>query len=145
MAIEVKISSFSINHELSRYLIQSFSNAGRSNVPDFMNLFWQQQGKLFSSSAKGVRSHTMIIRLCLSLAAKSACCYQELRNSGILKSPNQGTLRDYCNIVKPKPGFNKPVIDELLGLSKSFSNTQRYIVLLFDEMKICFNLLYVPI
>ena len=84
----------------------------------------------------------MIIRFCLSLAAKSASCYEELRNSGILKLPSQRTLRDYRNFVKPKPGFNKLVIDELVGLTKSYSNTQRYIVLLFDEMKIPSNLVF---
>ena len=84
----------------------------------------------------------MIIRFCLSLAAKSASCYEELRNSGILKLPSQRTLRDYRNFVKPKPGFNKLVIDELVGLTKSYSNTQRYIVLLFDEMKIRSNLVF---
>ena len=142
MTIELKKSSFSVDHELSGDLIQIFSNADRSNVTDFMNLFWQQQQKLFSSSAKGVRFHPMIIRFCLSLAAKSASCYEELRNSGILKLPSQRTLRDYRNFVKPKPGFNKLVIDELVGLTKSYSNTQRYIVLLFDEMKIRSNLVF---
>ena len=76
----------------------------------------------------------MIIRFCLSLAAKSASCYEELRNSGILKLPSQRTLRDYRNFVKPKPGFNKLVIDELVELTKSYSNRQRYIVLLFDVL-----------
>ena len=142
MAIELKKSSFSVDHELSGDLIQIFRNADRLNVTDFMNLFWQQQQKLFSSSAKGVRFHPMIIRFCLSLAAKSASCYEELRNSGILKLPSQRTLRDYRNFVKPKPGFNKLVIDELVGLTKSYSNTQRYIVLLFDEMKIRSNLVF---
>ena len=107
-----------------------------------MKLFWQQQQKLFSSSAKCVRFHPMIIRFSLSLAAKSAFCYKELRNSGIVKLPSQRTLRDYYNFVKPKPGFNKLVIDELVGLTKWYSNTQRYIVLLFDNMKIGSNLVF---
>ena len=84
----------------------------------------------------------MIIKFCLSLAVKSASCYEELRNNGIRKLPSQRTLRDYRNFVKPKPGFNKLVIDELVGLTKSYSNTQRYIVLLFDEMKIRSNLVF---
>ena len=44
--------------------------------------------------------------------------------------------------MKPKPGFNKFVIDELVGLMKSYPNTQSYIVLLFDEMKMRFNLVF---
>ena len=142
MAIELKKSSFSVDHELSGDLIQIFSNADRSNVTDFMNLFWQQQQKLFSSSAKCVRFHPLIIRFCLSLAVKSASCYEELRNRGILRLPNQRTLRDYRNFVKPKPGFNKLVIDELVGLMKSYPNIQSHIVLLFDEMKMRFNLVF---
>ena len=142
MATELKKLSFSVDHELSGDLIQTFSKADRSNVTDFIKLFWQQQQKLFSSSAKCVRFHPMIIRFCLSLAARSAFCYEELRNSGIVKLPSQRTLRDYHNFVKPKPGFNKLVIDELVGLTKSYSNTQRYIVLLFDEMKIRSNLVF---
>ena len=107
-----------------------------------MNLFWQLQQKLFSCSAKGVRFHPMIITFCLSLAAKSASSYEEIRNSDTLKLPSQRALRGYRNFVKPKPGFNKLVIDELVGLTKSYSNTQRYIVLLFDEMKIRSNLVF---
>ena len=68
MAIELKKSSFSVDNKLSGDLIQVFSNAERSNVTDFMNLCWQQQHKLFSSSAKAVRIHPLIIRFCLSLA-----------------------------------------------------------------------------
>ena len=89
MAIELKKSSFSVDNKLSGNLIQVFSNAERSNVTDFMNLCWQQQQKLFSSSAKAVRFHPMTIRFCLSLANKSASCYEEIRNSGIFKLPSQ--------------------------------------------------------
>ena len=51
-------------------------------------------------------------------------------------------FRDYRHFVKPKPDFNEPVIDELVGLIKPYSNPQRYIVLLFDEMKIRWNLVF---
>ena len=64
--------------------------------------------------------------------AKSASCYEEIRDSGIFKLQSQGTLWDYGNFVKSKPGFNRLVIDELVELTKSYSNRQRYIVLLFD-------------
>ena len=142
MTVELKKSSCSVDHDLSKDLIQIFSKADQSNVTPFMNLFWQQQQKLFSSNAKGVRFHPMIIRLCLSLAAKSSSCYGELRNSGLLVLPSQRTLRDYRNFVKPKPGYNKDVITELVELTKSYSDIQRYVVLLFDEMKIRSNLVF---
>ena len=97
-------------------LIEIFSNADRSKVTDFMNLFWLQPQKLFSSSAKSMKFHPMIIRFCLS--AKSAC-YEELRNSNILKLPSQRTFRNYRNFAKPKPCIKKPVTDELFGLTRS--------------------------
>ena len=84
----------------------------------------------------------MIITFCLSLTAKSASSYEEIRNSDTLKLPSQGALRGYRNFVKPKPGFNKLVIDELVGLTKSYSNTKCYIMLLLDEMKIRSNLVF---
>ena len=51
-------------------------------------------------------------------------------------------FRDYRHFVKPKPDLNEPVIDESAGLAKPYSNPQRYIVLLLDEMKIRCNLVF---
>ena len=45
MAIELKKLSFSVDHELSGDLIQTFSKADRSNVTDFK--FYQYFGKQF--------------------------------------------------------------------------------------------------
>ena len=56
----------------------------------------------------------MIIRICLSLTAKSPSCYEELRNSGVL--PSQRRLKDYRNASKPERGFRKGVIDILKSL-----------------------------
>ena len=82
MKLELEKSSIVVD-ELSDDFIKIYSN-NPNEVTDFMNLFWQQQMKLFSSNPKGLRFHPMIIRFCLSLAAKSSSCYEELRNSGIL-------------------------------------------------------------
>ena len=49
-----------------------------------MNLFWQQQKKLFSYNTKDMRYHPMIMRFYLSPASKSKSAYEELRNSNIL-------------------------------------------------------------
>ena len=51
-------------------------------------------------------------------------------------------FRDYRQFVKPKPDLNEPVIDESAGLAKPYSNPQRYIVLLLDEMKVRCNLVF---
>ena len=82
----------------------------------------------------------MIIRFCLSLVAKSPSCYEELRNSGVLVLPSQRQLKDYRNAIKPKRGFQKEVIDELNAETNNYFDVQRYVVLLFDEMKVLANL-----
>jgi len=105
-----------------------------------MSLFWQQQKKLLKSSTTGVRYHPMIIRFCLSLAAKSPSCYEELRNSNVLVLPSQRRLRDYRNAIRPERGFQEEVINELKDQADSYFDVQRYVVLLFDEMKIMSNL-----
>ena len=84
----------------------------------------------------------MIIRYCLSLAAKSPSCYEELRNSGVLFLPSQRTLQDYRNFIRPKRGFHETVLQELTAMTDTYFDVQRYIVLLFDEMKIMSNLFF---
>ena len=89
-----------------------------------------------------MRYHPMTIRFCLSLVAKSPSCYEELHNSGVLVLPSQRWLRDYRNAIKPKRGFQKDVVDELLNAeTNNYFDVQRYAVLLFDEMKVLANLI----
>ena len=84
----------------------------------------------------------MIIRFCISLAAKSASAYDELRNTGILTLPSRRTLRDYTNYIKPSPGFNPKVTGELTKMTSSFQGFQRFVCLSFDEIKIQENLVF---
>ena len=84
----------------------------------------------------------MIILYCLSLVAKSPSLYEELRNSGILVLPSQRTLRDYRNHIRPQRGFQEGVIEELKSITNSYFDVQRYVVLLFDEMKVLSNLVF---
>lgn len=107
-----------------------------------MKLFWEQQQKLFSCDERGARYHPMIIRYCLSLYAKSASCYEEIRNSGILKLPSSRTLRDYKNFIKPGVGFQEGIIEDLTNFTRNYSNCHRYVTLMFDEMKIKSNLVF---
>ena len=77
MHSELEKTNIQVDHDFSKIL-----NSGNdADITPFMKLFWEQQKKLFCSSSKGVRYHPMIIRFCLSLAAKSPSCYEELRNS----------------------------------------------------------------
>lgn len=115
MQTEIQKSSIEVDHELSKDIVTIFGQS--DDVTPFVSLFWQQQKKLFSSTKTGVRYHPMLIRYCLSLAAKSPSCYEQLRNSNILVLPSQRTLRDYKNFIWPKRGFQDRVVEELQSLT----------------------------
>ncbi len=109
----------------------------------FMKLFWQQQQEAFSKSPNGIRYYPMIIRFCLSLVAKSASAYNELRNSKVLTLPSRRTLHDYRNVITPSVGFNPALIQELCQTTKSLTGVQRFIVLALDEMKVQCKLVFI--
>ena len=58
----------------------------------------------------------------------------------MLVLPSQRRLKDYCNAIKPKRGFQKEVLDVLIAETEHYFDVQRYVVLLFDEMKVMANL-----
>lgn len=84
----------------------------------------------------------MMIRFCLALAAKSPSCYEELRSSKVLVLPSQRRLRDYRNAIKPKRGFQAEVVNELTNMTEQYFDVQRYVIILFDEMKVSANLVF---
>ena len=45
-------------------------------------------------------------------------------------------MRDYKNYIRPKRGFNSEVINELSEKTKLFPAPERFVTILFDEMKI---------
>ena len=76
MEKELNINSIAVSDDVSTDILNIMSSSEKKMTP-FMELFWQQQKKLFSSSSTGVRFHPMIVRYCLSLATKSPSCYKE--------------------------------------------------------------------
>ena len=129
----MKSNSLSIDSELDQDVKLIMSDAGKKLSP-FMNLFWEQQKKAFKFKNNAIRYHPMIIRICLSLTAKSASAYDELRDSNVLTLPSRGTLRDYSNAITPTAGFNPSVIEELTRITRNLEGVQRYVVLGFDQM-----------
>ena len=107
-----------------------------------MKFFWEQQMKLLQSGKMGRRYNTQIIRFALSLHAKLASAYRELQKSGALILPSERVLRDYKNYFKPKAGINKENVENLKDKISSFSNVQRYVALVMDEMKIQSKLVF---
>ena len=129
MKSEIAKLSIEVDHNLSNDVPTILS--GAHEVTPLMNLFWQQKKKLLQSSPSGVKYHPMVIRYALSLAAKSPSYYEEIRQSKILVLPSQRTLRNY---IRPTRGYQDSVVEELKLLTDAYFDTQRYVVVLFDEM-----------
>ena len=138
---ELQQNNVNVDNTLSNDFMNVLFENG-SKVSPFMNIFWQQQTKLFKCSDKGARYHPVIIRFILFLASKSKSCYEELRNRNILRLPSTRTLRDYKHFITPHTGFQEKVIQELQLQTNSYSDLQRYVVLLFNKMKINSNLVF---
>ena len=141
MRKELRETTVRVDNTLHNDCLDILSDSNTKITP-FMNLFWQQQKRLFQRNPKGMRYHPMIIKFCLSIASKSKSAYEELRNSNILKLPSTRTLIDYKNYIRPKAGFRRQVLDNLNEITKDFFDVERYVVLLFDEMKIRSNLVF---
>ena len=137
-----------VSPELSTDFQKIFSQSNAKDVPPFMKLFWQEQQKyITSSSYSSIRYHPMVIKFCLNLAAKSSSAYKDLRydsktGTGILVLPSLRTLRDYKNYIRPTRGFNPAIVSELAEKTANFSDIERYVTILFDEMKIQENLVW---
>ena len=145
---EISKSSIKIDEELNADLVSIMSNANQSKVSPFMKFFWDEQQKYINAGSKtSIRYHPMIIHYCLALQSKSAAAYNEIRydektGSGFVILPSQRRLRDYKNYIRPQQGFNHEIIRELQTKIKEFSDIERFMVILFDEMKIQENLVW---
>lgn len=105
-------NSVPVDSKLNDDLVDIFQGIPEEKVPPFMKLFWQEQQKYLRTQHKGqLRYHPAIIKYCISIAAKSASAYKQLRldsksGSGVLILPSQRTLRNYRNYIKPKQGIS---------------------------------------
>ena len=62
--------------------------------------------------------------------------YRELKESGALILPSERVLRDYKSYFKPKAGINKKNVENLKDKVSKFSDVQRHVAVVMDEMKI---------
>eukprot|EP00112_Aurelia_sp_Birch-Aquarium-sp1_P022151 Seg6146.2 transcript_id=Seg6146.2/GoldUCD/mRNA.D3Y31 product="Transposable element P transposase" protein_id=Seg6146.2/GoldUCD/D3Y31 len=142
MHIEIEKKSLPVTQDLSHDLLTIISESSSKMTP-FIKLFWEQQEKNVSRSAQGRRYHPTITRWCLSL--KSASTYDELRDTFkdcTIVLPSRRFLRDYSNAITPRTGFNPGVINELSNATKSYVNHQRFVFILYDEMRVQGNLIW---
>lgn len=108
-----------------------------------MKLVWEQQKKALNQQSKnGHRWHPHFIRFSLSLYSKSPSVYRELRDSGTLQLPSARTLHSYRNSFQPGAGYLPDNIASLISRTKSFTDLERWVVVMFDEMKIKCNLVF---
>ena len=56
--------------------------------------------------------------------------------------PSERVLRDYKNYFKPKAGINQENIEDLRGKTLNYSELQRYVAIVMDEMKVQSNLVF---
>ena len=143
--ISMKLSSMKVDDGLSADLIKIImSNVDKSEVSPFMKYFWEEQQKYLNVSCKtSICYHSMIIRYCSALQAKSAAAYNKIHydeKTGFVVLPSQRRLRDYKNYIHSKQSFNHE--NELKNKIKDFSDIERFMVILFDEMKIQENLVW---
>ena len=61
-------------------------------------IMWAQQAKAATTSARGMRWHPSVLRMCIALHAKSTSAYNVLRKSGFLRLPHENTLFNYIFI-----------------------------------------------
>ena len=111
----------------------------------FQRLFWEQQLKSTEVTDKRqMRWHPMIIKWCLHLKMLSSAAYHALRTSGFITLPSERTLRDYTHLVRSALGIQPDVNEQLIKEAKvtSLEQWQKYVVVLFDEVKIKEDLVY---
>ena len=65
-----------------------------------------------------------------------------MRDTGVLKLPGESTLWDYTNYIQPKTGFQAEAVNEIQDAAEKLSESQRYVVLLHEEMSLKEDLVF---
>lgn len=138
------ISEPEIHNDIER-IMEEKTGEIRENYPEdsFRRLFWEQQlNALKTKEKRQLRWHPAIIKWCLHLKFKSSGAYHALRSTGVLTLPSERTLRDYTHWVKGGVGFKSDMNEQLIKEANVQEEKDKYIVLVFDEMKIREDLVF---
>lgn len=76
------------------------------------------------------------IKWCLHLKFISSGAYHAIRNAGLITLPSEQTLRDYTHWIHADTGFMSEVDAQLVKEASISEEKHRFLVLLWDEMKI---------
>ena len=127
---------YEIMKEHSNEIIQKYEKNS------FHHLFWSQQLENATKKPKQRRWHPMLIRWCLHLKMLSTNAYDTLRR--LLVLPCGRTLRDYTHYIQAGFGVQAEVTKQLMDTAnmKSLEEHQKYVAVIFDEMRIKDGLVY---
>ena len=141
MQAQIENDSIAVSETLEKDVLTIMGGQNLETTPH-MKFFWEQQVRLRQANKLGRKFHPQVIRFALSIHAKSASAYRELRDSGALILPSERVLRDYKNYFKPGAGIIKENVEELKEKASKFSEIQKYVAVIMDEMKIQENLVF---
>ena len=109
----------------------------------FQRLFWDQQIQASKyRNSKSMKWHPIFIKWSLYLKYLSGKSYELLRKSGCIKLPSQSTLRDYTHHIPANIGFSAENDKQLVDAAFLSQNTNKYVMLVVDEMHIKHDLVY---
>ena len=133
-------------HKAFKRIVSKNSNVVSSFEEDSpARLFWEEQQKAAASkSARQMRWHPAMIRLCIALHAKSPAAYSLLRSSGFIKLPHKNTLYNYTHAFEVAPGYNFQLLEKVckdIGFN-TLPAFKKSVSVIFDEMKIKTGLVY---
>ena len=90
----------------------------------------------------GMKWHPMLIKFAIMVRQQSPALYRTLRDIGVVRLPGESTLRDYTATIKCSPGFQPHAIKSLSERSNSLPDSDKFVVLMHDEMKISNDLVF---
>ena len=144
----MKVSRVIVGQELSndfKSIIEDMTEDIRKNNPpdSFKQVFWEQQlAAVNASDVQQIRWHPAIIKWYLHMKFLSSGAYHAMRSSGLFVLPFERTLREYTHFVKGRAGFCPELNAQLVEEARISEDKDRYIVLLWDEMKIKEDLVF---